>query len=74
MKELIGMEMSNFNTSHVLIYQYWFNYCIVGNFISIHLMFLFIDYETDLEIGEEKFQYISCSYLSVKAVLEVQVE
>ena len=57
-------SFSNFNTSHVTVYQRWNKRQDVFCFISIHLMLLFITMQADTGGHHAVFQYISCYCLS----------
>ena len=58
-------HQNSFNTSHVVIYRHVFNVTVITIYVSIHLMLLFIMKMTEmLKMTENKFQYISCCYLS----------
>ena len=61
---MLKIYYPHFNTSHVLIYHRKGRICCLQIKISIHLMFLFIPFELASRLSGEKFQYISCSYLS----------
>ena len=55
---------TDFNTSHVTVYQHADHNNINRTCISIHLMLLFIPARWGVYVGEMIFQYISCYCLS----------
>ena len=57
-------DCTDFNTSHVTVYQSWSEWLINLSHISIHLMLLFIAKVLGCSKTHFGFQYISCYCLS----------